>query len=102
MKLITKAIEKKLPPLYSQDGKGDQAVAYLKIFDPCSQWTWYATEYDPETGECFGGVQGFEWELGYFNLNELKAVKNRFGIGLERDMYWNPKTLAECKRVHNG
>ena len=53
MKLLTKELEKKLPSLYEQDGKGDEAIAYAKFFDPCGSWTWYATEYDPKTREFF-------------------------------------------------
>ena len=48
MKLLTKELEKKLPSLYEQDGKGDEAIAYAKFFDPCGSWTWYVTEYDPK------------------------------------------------------
>ena len=48
MKLLTKELEKKLPSLYAQDGKGDEAIAYAKFFDPCGSWTWYVTEYDPK------------------------------------------------------
>jgi hypothetical protein len=44
MKLITKALAKQLPPLYSQEEKGDAATVVAKFFTPDSQWTWYATE----------------------------------------------------------
>lgn len=44
MKLITKAILKQLPKIYAQDGKRDEAIAYLKIFDPCGRYTFYVTE----------------------------------------------------------
>ena len=36
MKLLTKELRRKLPPLYSQDGKGGKAIAYLKLFTPSS------------------------------------------------------------------
>jgi len=39
MKLITKTIAKKIPPLYAQDGKGNDAIAYVKLFTPYSNWT---------------------------------------------------------------
>ena len=42
MKLLTKEIRKKLPPLYGQDGKGGKAIAYLKLFTPDSGFTWCA------------------------------------------------------------
>ena len=46
MKLITKALEKTFAkyPLYSQDGKGNDAVAIAKFFLPGSGFTWYVTE----------------------------------------------------------
>lgn len=38
MKLVTDEIRKVVPELYSQDGKGDKAVAYVKFFTPWSNW----------------------------------------------------------------
>ena len=94
MKLMTKAIRKKLPPLYAQEKQGMGAVVYVKFFDPCSQWTWYATEFDGED-MFFGLVVGHVAEFGYFSLSELKKFKNRFGLGIERDLYFTPMTLRE-------
>ena len=56
MKLLTESLKKKIPPLYAQDGKGDNATVYAKFFCPWNSWTWYVTEYDPKTNECFGFV----------------------------------------------
>lgn len=94
MMLLTQENKKTLPDLYAQDGKGGDAVAFVKFFDPCGSWTWYATEFDGED-RFFGLVDGNEKELGYFSLSELKTVKGRFGLGIERDMYWTPKTLRQ-------
>lgn len=46
MKLITKALEKTFAkyPMYSQDGKGNDAVVIAKFFLPGSGFTWYVTE----------------------------------------------------------
>jgi len=93
MKLLTKTISKKIPFLNSQDGKGDAAIAYLKLFTPWSSWTWYVTEMDPETKECFGLVDGFERELGYFNLDELASIKGPGGLKIERDIAFEPTPL---------
>lgn len=93
MKLLTKAIAAKIPPLYSQDGKGMEAIAYLKLFTPDSHWTWYVTEMDPETRECFGLVQGFETELGYFDFNEIEELKGPLGMPVERDRFFEPTPL---------
>ncbi len=95
MKLLTKELQKKLPPLYAQDGKGKEAIAYVKFFDPCGSWSWYATEYDPEEKLFFGLVDGHKKELGYFSLTELESIKRPFGLGIERDIHFDPTKLSK-------
>ena len=95
MKLLTKAIEKQLPPLYTTDGDAD-AMVIVKFFTPWANWTWYATEYDGED-KFFGYVVGMESELGYFSLAELKGVKGPFRMKIERDRLWSPVPLSEVK-----
>jgi len=94
MKLLTKEIRKKLPPLYSQEEKGQKAIAHVKFFTPDSSWTWYATEFDGED-RFFGLVDGHVMELGYFSLAELQTVHGPMGLPIERDLYWSPKPLGE-------
>jgi hypothetical protein len=80
MELLPTEIKAKLPPLYSQDGKGDAVIAYVKFFHPLSNWTWYATEFDGDD-LFFGLVQGFAEELGYFSLSEMQSIQvNGLGI----------------------
>ena len=94
MKLLPKALEAKLPPLYSQDGKGDTAIAYVKFFTPDANWTWYASEYDPAQRLFFGLVDGFESELGYFSLDELENIVGPLGLKVERDLWFEPMALT--------
>ena len=55
MKLMTKEILKKIPPLYATEKKEQKEVrVYVKFFFPMGTATWYATEYDPETRTFFG------------------------------------------------
>ena len=76
----------------------DEVVAPAKLFSPYSGWTWYITELDPETGQCFGLVDGFEQEIGYFDLTELAETTVFGGVpAVERDLYWEPMTLGEIK-----
>ena len=98
MKLVTKAIEKKVPALYEQDGKGMEAVAYAKYFYPLGHATWFMTEYDPETETAFGWseLSAGCGELGYFSLAELKNFTGSYGVKIERDLHFTPKTLAEA------
>jgi hypothetical protein len=95
MKLITKAQAKKVPALYAQDGQGMEAIAFIKLFTPWTSWTWYVTEMDPETGECFGLVDGLERELGYFHLEELESITGPAGLKIERDQWFDPKPLSQ-------
>ena len=94
MNLLTKEIRKKLPALYAQDGKGGEAIVHVKFFTPDSSWTFYATEFDGED-RFFGLVVGMEKELGYFSLSEMQSVRGPLGLPIERDLYWQPKTLKE-------
>ena len=104
MKLLTKAIRKKLPPRYAQESKGSKAIASVKYFTPDSSWTWYVLEGQPVLDangqvevdfEFFGLVDGHEKELGYFHLSELESARGPMGLSIERDLYWLPKTLEE-------
>lgn len=101
MKLITKAIAAKLPPLYALDGKPAEEVKVpLKLFTPWAGATWYITEMDPETGMMFGWCDlGMGCpELGYVSLVELEALHGPAGLKVERDMWWDEDTtLAEVK-----
>jgi len=96
--LLPKSILEKLPNLYETDGQGDAAVAQVKFFTPDSQWTWYATEFNPKTGVFFGLVVGFETELGYFSLQELQAATGPLGLPIERDEHFKPTALGEIKK----
>ena len=100
MKLMTKAILNSIPALYAQDGKGLDAIVHVKFFTPYSNYTWYATEFDPEERRFFGYVIGQDKEMGYFMLNELESLEGPGGTqGVERDMYFDPKPLKECEGV---
>lgn len=95
MKLLTKELRRKLPPLYTnEEKKAEDVQVIVKFFDPTGSWTWYAIEFDGEDS-FFGYVRGFENELGYFSLSELESIKGRFGLGIERDRHFRKHTLKE-------
>ena len=100
-KLMTKELGDTIPALYANEKVKDydSVLAPAKLFSPYSNWTWYITEWNAETGECFGLVEGVETELGYFSLDELAEV-TVFGTvpAVERDLYWKPTTLGEIRR----
>ncbi len=97
MELVNEEIKNMLSKLYEQDGKGLNAVVYVKYFTPDSNWTWYAVEFD-RNDILFGLVDGFVKELGYFSLSELESIKGPLGLKVERDLYFNPTTLKELMK----
>ena len=101
MKLLTKAIEKQLPPFYSTEKIPlDEKKVICKFFTPMSSWTWYVIEYNPETREFFGIVCGHEQELGYFSLDELEgltAMNGKLPL-VERDRWFTPTLVKDLKK----
>ena len=81
-----------MPEVYEQDGLGDQAIVYLHYFTGSQDW--YITERDTseEQHQAFGLADfGDGGELGYISIAEL--IKH----GVELDLYWKPRTLAEIR-----
>jgi hypothetical protein len=73
----------------------DDPIARVKLFDPTGSWTWYVAGYDAETHLAWGVVDGFEKELGDFDMRELVALRGRGGLPVERDLYWKPTPISE-------
>ncbi len=96
VQLLPKTIRETLPELYANEKSGLDAVAQVKFFTPDSNWTWYASEIDGKD-LFFGLVIGHEAELGYFGLAELQGVRGPLGLEIERDLYFEPKTLRELQ-----
>jgi hypothetical protein len=93
MKLLTAEIIKKLEksPLYATE-KINVKPIIVKFFNPTGSGSWYVCEGEKqEDGDWlfFGFVDLLEKEWGYFTLSELQSVKGRFGLGIERDMYFD-------------
>ncbi len=65
----------------------------VKLFNPCGAAVWLITEMMDDGDKLFGlcdlGV-GCP-ELGYVSLTEIESVKNRLGLGMERDLYFAPR-----------
>lgn len=88
-----------LPKLYSQDGKGKDAIVQVKLFNPCGVGTWYLTEYDPKERVAFGWCDLGDpdcAEFGYISIEELEGIRLPFGLSIERDIHWKPAPLKEC------
>lgn len=97
MQLLTKELLKRFEKVGRQEDSADPIVV-AKFFNPTGAGTWYATEYDPESKEFFGYVSIFgDWndEWGSFSLEELQNYTGKFGLGIERDLYFDEKRISE-------
>ena len=78
MKLLDQDTINALPALYSTEGTScDEKQIVCKFFN---------------FGYCDLGLGSPEW--GYVSLRELESVKLPFGMGIERDIYFSPKTIS--------
>lgn len=97
MKLLTKQLLTRFREIGRQEETVDPLVI-AKFFNPTGAGTWYATEYESESKEFFGFVSIFgdhndEW--GYFSLTELESYKGKFGLGIERDLYFGEPNISK-------
>lgn len=76
---------------------GSDIMPVVKFFMPTGAATWLISEIDEDGDRMFGlcdlGVG--EPELGYVSLAELKTIKGRFGLGVERDMHFTADRSIE-------
>ena len=97
MELLTDEIKAQLPALYSTDGVEEKEII-CKLFNPMGAGTWFICEGDEQpNGDwlLFGLCDlGFGSEWGYVSLSELESVSLPFGMGIERDIFFSPKTLS--------
>jgi hypothetical protein len=101
MKLLTKTIRDRL----IANGKAQDAVRgtedeidfepVVKLFNPCGAGTWLLTELDPETPDIAWGLCDLGMgcaEIGTVSIAELESIRLPFGLRIERDIHWTPKT----------
>ncbi len=109
MKLLTKEDLKKLKAQdpYHPSGPGrelssEEALVLVKFFTPDAHWTWYAISASQDAKsddvQFFGYVDGNFAELGYFWLSELESIRGPLGLPIERDLYWQPRSLVDVMR----
>ena len=63
----------------------------VKFFDPSGAATWLFTELDPKDGDTLFGLADLGFgspELGYSSLAEIASIQCRYGLGIERDLYF--------------
>ena len=92
----TAALILAMPKTYEQEGNGSAAIVHLHYFK--GDMDWFITEKDAETPDEPGQHQafgladlGYGGELGYISIVELVRA------GVELDLYWKPRPLAEIQ-----
>ena len=85
MKLLTKAIEKKLRANKDKHMVMDKKPV-VKLFNPTGAGTWWLWSMDDDD-ILFGVCEINCRELGYVALEEITSFKGRMGLLIERDMY---------------
>ena len=105
MKMITKAILKKLPKLYSTENISvEQKNVICKYFSPVGNWTWYVIEGEEQkNGDIlfWGYVKGHENEYGFFSLNQLNKIRLPYGLKIERDLHFDNVPLIDILEGRN-
>ena len=92
MQLLTDAIKKILPPLYSTENvHPDEKEIIVRFFNPMGSQSWEICEGEEEED---GDWRLFGWcdlgmgmpELGYVYLSSLEELNVGLGLGIERDI----------------
>ncbi len=93
---MTKAIEQAAQKNYSRGSSLEQNVV-AKFFNPTGDGTWYLMNQDPQDPSYCWGITKIhrEIERGSFSLDELRAFRGRFGLGIERDLWFKPMPAKE-------
>ena len=95
--LIPEELISSIPKLYETE-RNLNPICHVKLFTPDSVFTWFIIEISIDGDTCYGFVKGFESELGYFSLEELKSIKGPLGLAIERDISFTPTALAIVRK----
>ena len=96
MKLLTKEIIEKAIKQYPLGADMDTQQIVAKFFNPTGSWSWYLMNLDPEDPDyAWGIVDGYEVEVGSWSMGELQQMKVSFGLGIERDLGFQPRPAME-------
>ena len=101
MELIPVEIANIIPKLYETENT--DPIIYVKLFTPDANWSWFISELSIDKDICFGLVFSpfvKDGEMGYFSLNELKTVRGKFGLPIERDLWFKTTKLSDIKRMY--
>ena len=93
-----------LPRLYeTEDIPLEEKIIHMHFF--LAGCDWFIAEYDG--ADLFWGYailnednQNAEW--GYISFSELKNLKTRSDLEIDRDLYWKPQKASEIEKIRKG
>ena len=92
MQLMTPELREQL--IANGRNRDGDHLPVVKFFNPVGAATWLVTEMDPDENDYLFGLadlgMGFP-ELGGISLSELQDYRGPFGLGIERDLYFEPR-----------
>lgn len=97
MKLITKEVEKAFEKQgYTGNKSMEDIKIVMKLFNPSGAGTWYVYEkVDEDIYWAFANLGDPQMaECGTVSMNELRAFKGHFGLGIERDRGFEPLSMS--------
>jgi hypothetical protein len=72
----------------------DNIVCKVRLFNPTGIGTWWIAAYDPDTEIAWGVAELHCREVGSFSMRELAEYRSPFGFPVERDLHFQPTTIA--------
>ena len=92
MELVTAELREKL--LANGRFRDCDHVPVVRWFNPAGAGTWLASELDPEDPDiahCLADLGMGCPEIGSVRVSELDAFQGPFGLGIERDLWFNAR-----------
>ncbi len=103
MELVTPELRERL--IANGRNPDSDRVPLVKWFNPAGAGTWLIVDADPEDPDIHFGLMDLGFgtpELGSVRLSELEAFEGPFGLGIERDLWfegrWPISVYAEAAR----
>jgi Protein of unknown function (DUF2958) len=73
----------------------ERVLCKVRLFNPTGIGTWWVAAYDPDGHVAWGVAEIHEREIGSFSMDELTEYRGRFGLPIERDLGWKPRSLRD-------
>jgi Protein of unknown function (DUF2958) len=85
----------RLPTIAEIAGRNLDTVACpIKLFNPTARGSWFIAAYDADTRTAWGVAEIVSREAGPIDMAEIVDFRGRFGLPIERELYYSAQTVA--------